>query len=152
MDEELGGYNMSPNIEYSFIPEFVKNYQQLKMNFKNGKEVITKTAGWRNDMKFLFYSTRIFRFFEKSGVVPKVKIQKIPNLSNARWNSRAILVLLAFILLQERRGSLLDIYKFISYTWSENLFTDQMYNADDYQKLCSSLQVHEKKLITVKKF
>ena len=57
------------------------------MNFKNGKEVITESAGWRNYMKFLFHLTQVFWFFEKSGAFPKVKLQKIPNLSNARWNS-----------------------------------------------------------------
>ena len=57
MDEELGGNNMSPNIKYPFIPEFVKNYQQLRMNFKNGKEVITETAGWRNDISISFNSS-----------------------------------------------------------------------------------------------
>ena len=77
-----------------------RNYQQLRMNFKNGKEVITVTAGWRNDMTFLFLLTQVFWFFEKSGVFPKVKFQKIPNL---------ILALLAFILLPEGRDSLLDI-------------------------------------------
>lgn len=152
MDEELGGNNTSPNIEYPFIPELVKNYEQLRMNFKNGKEVITETAGWRDDMKFLFHLTRVFRCFEESGVFPKVKFQKIPKLSNARWNSRAILALLAFILLPERRDSLLDICRFISYRWADHWFTDQMYNADDYQKLCSSLQGHEKALNSVKKF
>ena len=57
MDDELGGNNTSPNIEYPFIPELVKNYEQLKMNFKNGKEEITETAGWHDDMKFLFRLT-----------------------------------------------------------------------------------------------
>ena len=41
MDEELGGNNMPPNTKYHFIPELLKNYQQFRMNFKNGKEVIT---------------------------------------------------------------------------------------------------------------
>ena len=115
MNEELGGNNTSPNIEYPFIPELVKNYEQLKMNFKNGKEEIIETAGWRDDMKFLFHLTWVFRFFEKTGRFPKVKFQKIPNLSNARWNSRAVLALSAFILLPQRRDSLLEICRFISY-------------------------------------
>src|ERR1700754_3159305 len=51
---------------------------------------------------------------------------------------------LAFILLPERRVSLLEICRFISYRWADHWFTDQIYNADDYQKLCSSLQIHEK--------
>ena len=132
MDEELGGNKTSPNIEYPFIPELVNNYKQLRMNFKNGNEVITETAGWRDDMKFLFHLTRVFRVFEKSGVFPKVKFQKLPKLSNARWNSRAILALLAFILQRERRDSLLDICKFISCTREDHWFTYQMYNAVNY--------------------
>ena len=59
---------------------------------------------------------------------------------------------MAFILLPEKRDSLLDICKFISYTWSNHWFTDQIYNADDYHKLCNSLQVHEKALNSVKMF
>ena len=67
MDHELGGNNTSPNIEYPFIPELVKNYKQLKMNFKSGEEEISETAGWRDDMKFLFHLTRVFRFFKETG-------------------------------------------------------------------------------------
>ena len=55
MDDKLGGNSTSPNIEYPFVSELVKNYDQLKMSFKNGKEDITETAGWRDDMKFLFH-------------------------------------------------------------------------------------------------
>ena len=51
MDEELGGNNKSPNIEYPIIPELVKNYQQLRMNFKNVKEMITRAAGWRKRLR-----------------------------------------------------------------------------------------------------
>lgn len=81
-----------------------------------------------------------------------MKFQKIPNLSNARWNSRAILALLAFILVPENRDSLLEICRFISYKWADLWFTEQMYNANDYQNLCSCLQVHEKALNCMKKF
>ena len=57
MDYKLGANNISPHIEYPFIPELVKNYKQLKINFKNGKEEIIDTARWRDDMKFLFHLT-----------------------------------------------------------------------------------------------
>ena len=159
MDDELGGTYTSPNIEYPFIPELVKkNYEQLKMNFKNGKEEITETPEWRDDIKFLFHLTRVFLFFEETGRFLEVKFQKIPKLGNGRWNSRAILVLqallalLAFILLPKRTDSLLEIYRFISYRWADHWFTDQIYNADDYHKLCSSMQVHGKTLNRMKKF
>lgn len=75
---------MSPNIKYPFIPEPVWSYEQIRKNFKNGKEVITKTAVWRGVMKFLFHLTQVIRFFEESGVFTKVKFNKILKLNNAR--------------------------------------------------------------------
>ena len=141
MDEGLGGNNTPRKIKYPFILELVKSYQQLRMNFKNGKEVITETARWRNDMKFLFHLIQVFQFFEKSEIFPKVKFQKIPNLSNARWNSRVILGLLAFILLPEKGDSLLDICKFIFYAWSGHWFTDQMY-IRSYLTVCKFPRKH----------
>ncbi|CAI9721939.1 Hypothetical predicted protein [Octopus vulgaris] len=35
--------------------------------------------------------------------------------------------------------------------WADFCFTDQMFNARDYQKLCGNLQVHKKALNSVKK-
>ena len=98
------------------------------------RNAVTVCRQLSKQQEISFHLTRVFRFFEKPGAFPKVKFPKISNLSNARWNSLAILALLAFILLPERRDSLLDIWKFISYAWSDHWFTDQMYNADDYQK------------------
>src|SRR5277367_5310326 len=91
-----------PILNIHLSPKLIKNYEQLTINFKNGKEEIIETAEWRDDIKFLFHLTRVFRFFEGTGRFSKVKFQKIPNLSNARWNSRAVLALLAFIILPER--------------------------------------------------
>ncbi|CAI9738962.1 Hypothetical predicted protein [Octopus vulgaris] len=67
MDNELGEEKSSPNIEYAFIPELLSNYEKLQANFNNGEEKITESAGWRDDMKFLFHLTRVFRFFEETG-------------------------------------------------------------------------------------
>jgi len=103
-------------------------------------------------MKFLFHLTRVFRFLEDNGRYPKVKFQKIPTISNPWLNSRTILALLAFILLPEKRSSLLYICRFISYTWADHWFSDQLYNADSYQNLCNSLQANQKALITMQKF
>ncbi|CAI9719997.1 Hypothetical predicted protein [Octopus vulgaris] len=36
MDNELGEKKSSSNIEYTFIPELLKNYEKLQANFNNG--------------------------------------------------------------------------------------------------------------------
>lgn len=41
----------------------------------------------------------IFSFFHESGNLPFIKFQKIPNISNIKWNSRATLTLLTFFLM-----------------------------------------------------
>ena len=69
-------------------------------------------------MKFLYHLTRVFRHFTDRNEIPFVKFQQIPNISNARWNSRAILALLAFILMPENRNRLRKIFSFISYSWA----------------------------------
>ena len=103
-------------------------------------------------MNFLFHLTRVFRFYEETGTFPAVRFQKIPNLSNAKWNSHAILALLAFILLPKRRNSLLEVFcEFISHSWADHWFTDQTYNAADYEQLCGSLQGCEKAMNSVNK-
>ena len=60
MDEELGNKTQLPNIEYPFVSQLLKEYEQLKTQFDNGTEVILETSGWRDDMKFLFHLTRVF--------------------------------------------------------------------------------------------
>ena len=57
MDEELGGNTTSPNIEYPFVSELLKNYDELKARFENGTEEIIDKSGWRDDMKFLYHLT-----------------------------------------------------------------------------------------------
>ena len=79
------------------------------MNFNNGDEEIIDKAGWLGDMKFLFHLTRVFRSFDANDRFPKVKFQKLPNLSNAMRNSRAILTLLAFILIPMKRNFIIHL-------------------------------------------
>ena len=40
----------------------------------------------------LYHLTRVFRYFKNKEYFPLTNFQKIPNLSNARWSTRAILV------------------------------------------------------------
>ena len=46
--------------------------------------------------------------FKKSGSFPKVNFKTLPNISNARWNSQVVYVLLAYILLPEFQQSAED--------------------------------------------
>ena len=103
-------------------------------------------------MKFLFYLTRVFRFFDANDRFPKVKFQKSPNISNARWNSKKIQTLFAFILFPMKRNSLLYICKFIYLEWTDLWFCGQMNNAGAYDNLLIILQGHQKVLNTVKRF
>ena len=103
MDEELGPNSSSSNIQYPFVSQLIKNYEELKAEFVNGTDVILDKSGCRNDMKFLYHLTRVFKFFEEKEHFPKINFQTIPNISIARWNSRAILILLSFILIPSAR-------------------------------------------------
>lgn len=146
MDDVIDCNTKSPNIAYPFVPEVMTRYEELKVQFVNGTDQIVEKSGWRDDMKFLFHLTRVFRFFEENGKFPFVKFQKIPNISNARWNSRAILVILAFILMPALRESLLKVCRFISYDWANYWFTDQMYNKSDFSNLSDILKPYKKAL------
>ena len=150
MDEELGSKTQSPNIEYPFVSQLLKEYEQLKTQFDNGTEVILETSGWRDDMKFLFHLTQVFRFFEEKGHFPLIRFQKIPNISNARWNSRAILAILVFNLIPSTRTVLQRVCRFISYGWADHWFTDQLYNENDFNNLAEILNPYKKALSSLK--
>ena len=122
MDEELGSYTGSPNIQYPFVPQLVKNYERLRTEFVNGTEAIHDKSGWRDNMKFLYHLTKVFKFFEENHHFPLINFQKLPNISNVRWNSRAILAILAFILIPSARETLKSICRFNSYDLGKILF------------------------------
>ena len=143
MDEELGSNSSFPNIQYPFVFQLIKNYEELKAQFVNCTEVILDKSGWRDDM---YHLTRVFKFFEEKGHFPKITFQAIPNISNARWNSRAILVLLSFILIPSARKTLEKVCRFISYDWANYWFTNQMYHENDYKKLAEILKPYKKAL------
>ncbi|XP_076050221.1 uncharacterized protein LOC143030877 [Oratosquilla oratoria] len=143
MDEELAGVSQSPNIDYCFVKELMTNYKELQESFQNGTHVIEDQAGWRDDMKFLFHLTRAFRLFHENGDLPFIKFQKIPNICNVRWNSRAILALLAYFLMPHVRKRLQMVCQFISYDWADHWFSDQIYRSEDYAKLSQALQPYK---------
>jgi len=144
MDDELGGATRSPNIEYPFVSDLLKNYEELKSQFKNGIQKIPDRSGWRDDMKFLFHLTRVFKYFNETGHFPFINFQKIPNICNARWNSRAILAILAFILIPTTRTTLYNVCCFISNEWATYWFSNQCYNGNDFNNLLSILKPYKK--------
>jgi hypothetical protein len=146
MDDELQSSTKSPNVEYFFVQDLMSNYDKLKAAFNNGKTEIKETGGWRDDMKFLYHLTRVFRHYTERNDIPFVKFQQIPNISNARWNSRAILALLAFILMPETRNRLRKICSFISYSWADHWFSSQLFRPEDFHELSAALNDYPKGL------
>ena len=103
LNDHFGGTPTSPNLSYPFIARLTEEYAQLKQAFNNTGKLLKKTKcdWWRDDMAFLHHLISCYKFFKTSQTFPKVNFQSLPALSNARWNSRAIYTLLAFILMPE---------------------------------------------------
>ena len=146
MNDELGCDSRSPEIEYFFVCEVTKNYDQLRSTFENGTETITDKGGWRDDMKFLYHLTRVLQFYHQHGRFPFVEFKAIPNISNARWNSRAILALLAYILIPSARSRLRNVCLFITNVWADLWFSDQIFRESDFQKMNETLILYKSAL------
>lgn len=74
------------------------------------------------DDKKYYHLLRVFRFSEESGIFPKMKFEKY-------------------------------LYSYVMQDGLTNhSFNEQIYNIDDYQNLCSSLQAHENGVNSVNKF
>ena len=103
LNDHFGGTPTSPNLRYLFIARLTEEYAQLKQAFNNTGKLLKKTKcdRWRDDMGFLHHLISCYKFFKTSQTFPKVNFQSLSALSNARWNSRAIYTLLAFILMPE---------------------------------------------------
>ncbi|KAJ9586699.1 hypothetical protein L9F63_019737 [Diploptera punctata] len=84
-----------PFIRFQKIPNISNarcNSRVILALFVNGKDILDE-SGWRDYMKFLYHLTRPYVFFERKRRFPFIRFQKIPNISNARCNSRVILAL-----------------------------------------------------------
>ena len=73
----------------------VKNFKQSTSNISIPAMV------WQDDMKFLCELGHHYRYYFEEKDFAKINFKVLPNISNARWNSRGILALMAFILLPE---------------------------------------------------
>lgn len=140
LDEKFGGSTSSPNIEYKFVTDLVTNYETLKNNFKQTtKKIEMPKITWRSDMQFLKELTIYFNFFTKNKSFPFIKFRSLPALCNSRWNSRAILAILAYILIPIYRSELQNVCEFISGVFSEIWFSKQCFMDETYSKLNKEL-------------
>ena len=103
-------------------------------------------------MAFFHHLISCYKFFKTSQTFPKVNFHSLPTLSNARWNSRAIYTLLAFILMPEFRQKAEAACDFISGTWSDIWFSAQFFNPADFDHLSEACQKHPKALKSLRKF
>ena len=114
------GKSSSPEIYYKFIVNLQKNYENLKSNFKQGEKICkVKTNKWRDDMDFLFELVQSYRYMKVNGSYPAIKFKSLPSLNNARWNSKAIYALLAYILNESNNNQLHMVCDFITSAWSD---------------------------------
>ena len=139
MDDETHNSTKSPDIDYFFVKDLKSKYDHLKEAFSNGKAKIKEIGGWRDDMKFLYHLTCVFRHFIEKDKILFVNFQQIPNISHARWNSRAILTFLAFIVMPETRIRLRKISLFTSYPWADHWFSNQLFRNEDFDELSAAL-------------
>ena len=124
----------SPNISTEPFNSIILEYDILVSNFEQDADShIVSQKTWSEDMDFLLH---LLQFFQKNDIFPYINFRKLPNISNARWNSRAILAILSFILLPNHRPKLKRLCNYISGFWSEALCSNQFFDDDIYFKLC----------------
>ena len=94
MHEIFRDNTLSPNINYFLF--LIKNYDDFVKNFKQSTSIISIPAMvWQDDMKFLCELGHHYRYYFEEKDFAKINFKAHPNISNARWNSRGILALLA---------------------------------------------------------
>ena len=135
----------SPIISYDELDELIENYDELKSNYSHNGEIIqSMSLDWREDMLFLLELSDCYRYYIMERKLPQIKFRKIPNISNARWNSRAILILLCFFLIPQHRQKLKPICNFICGFWRDAWYSDQYYDDNIFYKLFYAVQLFEK--------
>ena len=103
-------------------------------------------------MTFLHHLISCYKFFKTSQTFPKINFHSLPAFNKARWNSRAIYTLLAFVLMPELRQKTEAACDFISGTWSDNWFSAQFFNPADFDRPSEACQKHPKALKSLRKF
>lgn len=145
MDSILEGKSISPNINYFFMEELMKDYNKLIEKFKQSSiNMNIPKMVWRDDMRFLWELGHYYRYYIENGKFPAIHFKTLPNLSNARWNSRAILVLLAYILMPRHRPKLQTVCNFITGVWLDIWFSDQYFRPQSHASLSEAVQNYAK--------
>lgn len=153
MDELLGGQTSSPNICYDFVKELENKYEELKMDFtQSDTKLKIENIKWRDDMQFLLELGCAFRYFMANDCFPYINFKTLPNISNARWNSRAIYAYLAFILIPNQRERLRPVCEFISGIWLDIWFSKHTFNDHSYELLKDQVKGYKKAFNSFKNF
>ena len=154
LNDHFGETPTSPNLSYPFIARLTEEYAQLKQAFTNTGKLLKKTEcdRWQDDMAFLYHLISCYKFFKTSQTFPKVNFQSLPALSNARWNSRAIYTLLAFILMPEFQQKAETACGFIIGSWSDIWFSAQFFNPANFDHLSEACQEHPKALKFLRRY
>ena len=154
LNDHFSGTPTSPNLSYPFIARLTEEYAQLKQAFNNTGKLLKKTKcdRWRDNMAFLYHLISCYKFFKTTQTFPKVNFQSLPALSNARWNSKAIYTLLAFILMPEFRQKAETTCDFIIGSWNDIWFCAQLFNPANFDHLSEACQEHPKALKSLRRF
>lgn len=139
----IQGPTTKPELNYSFIDKISKNYDSLQDDYHQvaTDDVNTdENPGWRDDFKFLYELCQAYRHYKTTSHWPRINWKKLPNLHQARWNSRAIYAVIAFFLLPDWRRILGTACDFISYEWADAWFRTQHYNEATFNELLTSLR------------
>jgi len=142
MNFGIQGETINPELNYSFIEEISKNYVSLQNHYNEftiDDDTEQENLGWRDDFKFLYTLCRTYRHYKVTSNWLRIKWEKLPNLHQARWNSRAIYALVAFFLLPDWRCLLGVTCDFISYEWATAWFQNQHYHKDTFNELLAAL-------------
>lgn len=143
MDEAFLISQTSPNIEYFFVKDIDRDYENLKRQYKYESETsfIIKNK-WNNDMDYFQELCLAFQHYAKVNLLPKIKFRTLPNLSQARWNSRGIYCLLAFFLVEEHRSILKPVCNFIVGNWGDLWFSNHKYNENAFSLIQADLKYY----------
>ena len=153
MDDLFGGNTNSPDLSYYFVEAIRSKYDYLRSKFDNsGIQLKENELKWREDMQFLMHLINVVKFFWNENKFPMVNFKSLPNISQARWNSRAIFLLLAYILIPEDRPRLEMGVKFVAGKWAYMWFSDQMFYPENGKELEKAIKNQPKAINTFKKF
>lgn len=152
LDHLFRPQSRSPNIAYWFVSEVEENYHELRRRFDTFErpKLDSEEVAWRDDMTFLKHLCSAYVHYTQNGQFPSIHFMALPNRSNARWNSRAIFALLAFVLLPDKRSSdLVTACDFII-SWGKVWFSDHKFDVTAFNFLRTITTPYPKALKSLK--